>query len=374
MLERQILHYLYRGYPFSVVVTFFLGLLEVSVVSNEVNSQTAFVWLAILSAVLFLRVLDYLNYLVINKGEIWSVRNMFRNFRLGILLTGLVWGSFPVLMAGSVDLSEMVFMAFVFAGITSGATTSVGVDRISTVVYLFTTLVPMLAWFLSVGEYMTGVMGVMIFFFAIFLYASSSRLRNQLISNVTLREEALENQAILGRRQKLTEMIVRLQAARIEHTDMAGAVEKLLEEIIQLSESNSGFIAEVATDEQNQLDCRILANPNNLDLGFVTETLEPDRLASNRINRLDGIYSRAMVTGKAQFTPDIEFFQGSPKVLQYASMLCLPVHAGNRVVAVIGLFSQSRTLDGKTAEFLNPLMQSPGHLFASRQDHIRNGG
>ena len=106
----------------------------------------------------------------------------------------------------------------------------------------------------------------------------------------------------------------------------------------------------------------------------MTETLEPDRLASNRINRLDGIYSRAMVTGKAQFTSDIEFFQGSPKVLQYASMLCLPVHAGNRVVAVIGLFSQSRTLDGKTAEFLNPLMQSLGHLFASRQDHIRNGG
>jgi len=43
MLERQILLYLYKGYPFFVVMTFFLGLLEVGVVSNEINQRMAYI-------------------------------------------------------------------------------------------------------------------------------------------------------------------------------------------------------------------------------------------------------------------------------------------------------------------------------------------
>jgi hypothetical protein len=373
MLERQILLYLYKGYPYSVVMTFFLGLLEVTVVSNEINRQRALGWLAALSLILFLRVLDYLYYLVIHKSEVYSVSRMFRHFRLGLLLTGLVWGSFPVLMAGSLDLSQMVFIAFVFAGITSGATTSIGVDRLSMIIYLVTTLLPMFIYYMSFGERMTAVMGVMIFFFAIFLFASSTRLRSQLIHNVELREEAQEKEAVLEKRQKMTEMIVHLQAARLDSTIDGDAFDRVLQEMMQLTGSGYGFIAGIEPDSSGTQGTRILANAGSIDLGFTRELLQNGLPMAGRLNRLIDVFQRTLVSGKPQFTPDIEFFVGTPRVLQYASMLSLPVLAGNRVVAVIGLFNQNGTLDGHTAEFLSPLLRTLGFLFASGRDGSPSG-
>jgi hypothetical protein len=368
MLERQILLWLYTGYPFSVVMTFFLGLLEVSVVCNDDNRFSAYLWLAVLSLILFLRVLDYLNYLVIHKAEIYSISGMFRNFRAGLLLTGLVWGSFPVLMAGTIDLPQMVFIAFVFAGITSGATTSIGVDRLSIVIYLLTMLLPMFVLYISFGERMTSVMGVMIFFFAIFLFASSVRLRNQLISNVELREEALEREAALVKRQKLTEMIVELQAAEPDSQLAGQAFETLLDEIMQLAESDYGFVVGIWSGNNGQRQSVILSNRGRVDMGFVNNVVEPVMIQGGMKNRLVDVYQRTILSGKPQFTPDLEFFVGTPKVLQYASMLCLPALVEDRVVAVIGLFNRNAALDTTTADFLSPLMRTLGFLFANRRN------
>jgi hypothetical protein len=368
MLERQILLYLYKGYPFSVVVTFFLGLLQVSVVGNVNNQYLANIWLAVLSFILFLRVLDYLYYLVVHKSEIYSISGMFRNLRLGLLLTGLVWGSFPVLMSGTIDLPQMVFIAFVFAGITSGATTSIGVDRPSMIIYLLTTLLPMFVLYISTGERMISVMGVMIFFFAIFLFASSARLRDQLISNVELREEALEREAVLEKRHKLTEMIVHLQAARLDSSLPGDAFDGLLDEVMQLAESGYGFIAGIEAGSTDRWRSVILANSGRVDLGFVNEAVEPVIVSGGRKNRLVDVYQRTVITARPQFTPDIEFFVGTPKVLQYASMLCLPVQNEGKVVAVIGLFNQNGVLDTHTADFLNPLIRTLGFLFTNHRN------
>jgi hypothetical protein len=90
-------------------------------------------------------------------------------------------------------------------------------------------------------------------------------------------------------------------------------------------------------------------------------------MPGGRKNRLVDVYQRTVLSGKPQFTPDLEFFVGSPKVLQYASMLCLPALVENRVVTVIGLFNQNGVLDTTTAEFLSPLMKTLGSLFANRR-------
>tara|TARA_R110000772_G_C13294986_1_gene438350 strand:- start:509 stop:1645 length:1137 start_codon:yes stop_codon:yes gene_type:complete len=355
MLERQVLKLLYDNYPFAIFMTLLLSAMEAIVVLNENNSHTILYWYAVLLLLQCLRFGDFYYYKWIQKGKIFSVYDMFRNFRIGIILTGITLGAFPVLLAGKVMIIDMVFIAFVLGGISAAAMTSLGVDKVSYVSFLWACLLPLMVSFFSLGGLMQNIMGTMILFYVIYLMFSASRFRRQIVSNVVLTDEALQDKKAISKRQKVSEMIVKIQAAYLEKKITGELYKSVLKEIIKLSDCQFGFICLVSPINKQEFSSKVVMNFDQIDLSRLSgEKLQLDEL-NKRPLTLEAYFSQVVLSGKSVEVDYIEFFQGVPSSRTLGNFYGMPLYFEDELIAVIGLINIYHSVNEESLEFLQPL-------------------
>jgi hypothetical protein len=358
MLERQILKYLYGNYPLAISMTLLLSALQSSVVLNDANIQRIIYWFIGLFFLQSLRFLDYFIYRWRYQGEIYSVYGMFRNFRLGIIATGLLLGAFPVLMINTASITDMVFIAFVFAGITAASISSLGVDRASLICFLLACLLPLLFCFFILDGYMPNVMASMIFFYLIYLMLMGNRFRNQLIANVELTEEAIQGKKNLASRQHISELIVKIQSAYLDNSLSIDMLESVFQEIIELSEVQYGFICQIDMHAENELSSKVLVNYGDLDLRKLNgEALKIDEMNLRPLS-LEAYTSQIIITEKSLEVSHIEVFEEGSRNMLIGNFFGVPLFSGNRVIAIIGFIDIYDTNVEERTAFLCPLFQT----------------
>lgn len=363
MIERQVLKYLYDNYPYAIFMTLLLGALLCRVVVHEDNSQRILFWYIALVIVQGIRLADYLYYLAKHNAEIYSIYAMFRNFRGGIGLTGLLMGLFPILLLDTLTLTELSFVAFVFAGINAAATSSLGVDRPSLLLYLSLSLLPLALSFFSLGGEMTTVMGIMILLFVVYLFFSAGRYRKRLEENVFLREEAVEREKALKKRQRLSELIVQIQEAYLENQLDEALFEKIMEETIALSGCQYGFICQTTLKSKNVLSSKVIVNAGDLYLTKLTgDELKIDELNLRPLS-LEAYFSQAVVSGEDIEVDHIEIRLGQPPELLIGHFYGYPFLVGGKVIGVLGLIYAYESMPEGTVDFLNPLFHTLERLF-----------
>lgn len=358
MLERQIIKYLYGNYPFAIFMTLLLSIMQASVVLNDDNRQVIFYWFIGLILVQSLRFADYFYFKRIHNSEIYSIYEMFRNFRIGIFLTGIILGSFPVLLITTATITEMVFIAFVFAGITAASIASLGVDRISLISFLSTSLIPLLLCFFSIGGYMPNIMGTMIFFFMIYLMITGNRFRKQLVTNVELTNETLQSKKALMSRQLISELIVKMQSAYLDNSFSVELFDQVLRDIIDLSGVQYCFICRVEQHSDNELSSQVIANSGGLDLsGLNGEALKIDELNLRPLS-LEAYVSQVIITKENIEVDHIEMHEDEPRVMVIGNFYGMPLFSNNKLVGMIGFVDLYDTNLKERTLFLNPLFQT----------------
>lgn len=358
MLERQIIKYLYANYPFAIFMTLLLSILQASVVLNDDNRQVIFFWFIGLIFVQSLRFADYFYFKRIHYSEIYSIYEMFRNFRIGIFLTGVLFGSFPLLLISTATLTEMVFIAFVFAGITAASIASLGVDRFSLISFLTTSLIPLLLCFFSIGGYMPNIMGTMIFFFMIYLMITGNRFRRQLVTNVELTNEALQSKKALLSRQLISELIVKIQSAYLDKNFSNSLFQEVLKEILELSGVQYCFICQVEQLTVNELNSKILANSGGLDLSALNgEALKIDELNLKPLS-LEAYVTQVIISKENIEIDHIEMHEEDPPAMVIGNFYGMPLFSNNKVTGLIGFVDLYDTNLKERTLFLNPLFQT----------------
>lgn len=358
MLERQIIKYLYGNYPFAIFMTLLLSIMQASVVLNDDNRQVIFYWFIGLILVQSLRFADYFYFKRIHNSEIYSIYEMFRNFRIGIFLTGIILGSFPVLLITTATITEMVFIAFVFAGITAASIATLGVDRISLISFLSTSLIPLLLCFFSIGGYMPNIMGTMIFFFMIYLMITGNRFRKQLVTNVELTNETLQSKKALMSRQLISELIVKMQSAYLDNSFSVELFDQVLRDIIDLSGVQYCFICRVEQHSDNELSSQVIANSGGLDLsGLNGEALKIDELNLRPLS-LEAYVSQVIITKENIEVDHIEMHEDEPRVMVIGNFYGMPLFSNNKLVGMIGFVDLYDTNLKERTLFLNPLFQT----------------
>lgn len=358
MLERQILKYLYGNYPFAIFMTLLLSAMQVSVVLNDDNIQKIFYWYVGLFILQSLRFLDYFNYRWRYHCEIYSIYGMFRNFRLGVIFTGIFLGTFPVLAISSATITDMVFIAFVFGGMTAASISSLGVDRVSLSGFLITTLVPLLLCFFSIGGYMPNVMAAMICFYLIYLMLMGNRFRNQLIANVELTSKAIQGRKDLVSRQHISELIVKIQSEYMDRRLTVEMLESVFQEIVDLSAVQFGFICQINRYAENELSSRVLINCGGLDLHLLTgEALKIDEMNLRPLS-LEAYVSQVIIGEKSLEVGHIEVFEETPRNMLIGNFYGVPLFLEGRVIAVIGFIDIYDTNVEERTKYLHPLFQT----------------
>jgi len=374
MLERQILKYLYANYPLAIFMTMLLNGMLFAIVSNESNAQSLFIWYLSLSLLQSFRLADYLYYRFIQQGEIYSVFTMFRNFRLGTLGTALTIGALPVLILNNVGLTELVFVAFVFAGITAGATSSLGIDRVSLLLYLLPVLLPLTFCFFSLPGSMPLVMALMIPFYSVYLFLNSSRFISRLTENVLLREEASKREKEILLRQKQAELIVKIQAAYMENRVDRRFFQQVLQELQNLSDCQYGFMCRLHHKTPHEFDSVLISQLGDLDLRRIQgESLHIDELNQRPLS-LEAYFAQVITQKKELSVDSIELLHGKPPVKTLGNFYGFPLLSENRVIGIIVLLYPYGSMPDPLPELLQTLMDTLARVLVGQAGDRRTLG
>ena len=236
---------LYGGLPASLLANVLLATLLVGVQWSVVGPIPASIWLALLAAVLALRAGLYLRHRGALVEGATCTSGQLKQFRLGAIATGVVWGMAGLLLFPADNVTHQVFLAFVLAGLSAGALAALAADRQSALGFVVPALLPLALRFAMEGGSIPLAMGLMVLIYLVFVVASVARTRHQLHENIQLRSEVLEQDASLRRQQQLTEVITRAQSQFIREKDRRTAFDGLLSDILVLTGSEYGFIGEV---------------------------------------------------------------------------------------------------------------------------------
>ena len=107
-------------------------------------------------------------------------------FTLGSTLSGLVWGSAPLLFLQPGDYLALTLLAFVIGGTTAGALTSLGTRLATFYWYLAVTLLPLIAHLVAEGGRIGLLMSGMVLLYLLGLGVAGRRFHATLSNNLSL--------------------------------------------------------------------------------------------------------------------------------------------------------------------------------------------
>lgn len=146
-----------------------------------------------------------------NQNDLTRAREFGRRYAYGAAAAGAMWGAGALFLFPGEVVSQ-AFMGFVFAGISSGAITTLGPSRPSAVAFLTLALVPLaLRLMLTTGPLPT-VMGLMCVAFLFYLLGSSRQLGRTIDENFRLREAERLSEASLRHQKELLERVGKIAA------------------------------------------------------------------------------------------------------------------------------------------------------------------
>lgn len=192
---------LFAAVPLSLVAVLLNATILSAVFWKMVPAAANIAWLGAVYAVSLLRWTLYRRFIAATQedrsGGRWQ-----RLFAAGVLLSGLAWGSTSLLLFPAHSLVHQVFLAFVIAGMSAGAVTTLSADYRLVALFLLLNLMPLTARFVAVGDRIGNLMAIMTALFTLMLLISSRRLGHIILESLQIRHEraqaenTIRNQAL----------------------------------------------------------------------------------------------------------------------------------------------------------------------------------
>lgn len=364
--QAEVFRLLKDGLPSSLVANALLASLLVFVQWKVIDHFLALGWLALLGVVLISRGLLYLAYHRPRLHAMQSNSNALKWFRMGAIATGVTWGIHALLIFPSNEIANQVFLAFVLAGISSGAITSLSADRISALGFVIPAILPLIPKLLMAGDTISIVMALMVMLFLLFVASSSFRLQNQLHDNIRLRNESISQETRLLQQQQLNQVIARAQSEFIRRTDRRQAFDVLLTDILALTDSEYGFIGEVLRAPNGDPYLKTYAITNIAWDDATRAFYEANAPQGMEFGNLKTLFGAAMTSGEPVISNDPYHDprrgglpEGHPALNAF---LGIPVHHGDDLVAMVGISNRPGGYDQSQIDYLHPLLVTLGQL------------
>jgi diguanylate cyclase (GGDEF)-like protein/PAS domain S-box-containing protein len=175
----------------------------------------------------------------------------------------------------------------------------------------------------------------------------------------------------LLRQQQLAEIITRVQAQFILESDRHKALDGLLNDLLAITESEYGFIAEVLQRDDGKPYLKMFSI-TNISWNEQTDAFyESNALQGMEFDSLETLFGGALTSGEPVIAnaPDEDPRRGGLPDGHPAlnAFLGVPVDRGGEIVAVFGLANRPQGYDQELVDFLEPLTATLGQLvYAAR--------
>ncbi len=184
---------LYSNLPVSIIISAVLLVIIIFAFTSVIDHERLFVWSGLLGLALFSRAVSYIYWKKYRLGSMKSPDWLFW-FRLGAIITGILWGVGGVVLTPQESLSHKIYISFAVGGLSAGAAITMAVDRVCVNSYLLSVLCPHILYLFSIGDKFSVGMATMMTLFLVFLLPSAKQLRLQFEENFYLRHNAIESE------------------------------------------------------------------------------------------------------------------------------------------------------------------------------------
>jgi signal transduction histidine kinase len=190
------LEFAYNGLPLSLGVSVLLGALTALMLHRSASTGVLLGWFICLSGVNLGRWLRYRRYRADRARVDRDLAAYDQQLFHGCLIGGVVWGSAALLFLPEAPELQF-FLAFVIAGISSGAASSLSVAPQAAYAFVIPCVLPLTVRFLLAGDLLHVVMGVMTGFYMLLVSMVARRGHRQLTRLVASQLEMQNSQAAL---------------------------------------------------------------------------------------------------------------------------------------------------------------------------------
>ncbi|MFZ5502161.1 MAG: putative bifunctional diguanylate cyclase/phosphodiesterase [Pseudomonadota bacterium] len=186
----ETLRQLWAGLGVSLVITLLLAGVVVYALWGAIDHDILTGWFALVFLVVIARAVlfrDFERQVNGNNAATW-----LNIFRLGVVLSGSVWGVAGVLLYSSSEVSSQAFIAFLLVGVSAGGMMAYYTDIYCSLPFLLANITPlMLRNALEENSFARG-MSATILFFIIFLVFVMQRAARQSRQNIRIRLGAVQ--------------------------------------------------------------------------------------------------------------------------------------------------------------------------------------
>ncbi|QJD59817.1 PAS domain-containing protein [Pseudomonas sp. gcc21] len=182
----------------------------------------------------------------------------------------------------------------------------------------------------------------------------------------TWRQSLLEEADLREANRKLSDIIVATQSAYINETNLNQSFDRLLERILEVTDSQFGFVGQVLRDEHSEPYLKVHALS---DISWDEASAAAVRMRGPQgmiFRRLDTLFGQVLVTGEAYLSNDAasdpnnnRLPPGHPPLETFAG---LPIYFGEEMIGMLALANRSSGYDEQLTAFLAPLLSSLGQL------------
>ena len=190
-----------------------------------------------------------------------------------------------------------------------------------------------------------------------------------LIRNVSSQKNA---EAALARQKQLAEVIARAQSRFISDDDRRSDFDSLLTDIISLTKSEYGFIAEVLRSPGGDLYLKSYALTNIAWNDATREFFRANVEKGMEFHNLHSLFGAALTTGQTVIANDAAHDprrgglpEGHPALNAF---LGIPIYLNENLTAMLGIANRPGGYDQSFVDYLQPLLVTIGQLVKARKN------
>jgi len=191
------LQFAFGGLPMSLIVSVALAGMTAFTLRASGTFPVVIGWFACLASVNALRLLNYRRFRAQSSVAAQDLNTFERQLLTGCLAGGISWGCAPVLFLPHAPELQF-FLAFVIAGVSSGAVTSLSVTPLAAYAFVIPCIGPLAVRFFLAGDTLHVLMGAMTCFYLGVMVLVARRGHLQLERMVTSQLDAQRSRAALN--------------------------------------------------------------------------------------------------------------------------------------------------------------------------------